>query len=312
MKSRYFSLLSVLLLVGSVISSSIQTTPVFMWTNTNQFVGKNSQYAPLTGVESIYDSFSSKGPLSSFVSKDKKSLETIVLFVEPTLNSQQVSNLAEAHSSNPDGGVFANLKNYIENSQSSFVAPYVTSENDIVGSKLATKLAEMKSINGQVILVSSQEGSIDTSKVVTKMTQSEFLSSKSVLVNGKTDLVVVQLNGDLKNDDELVKLVIEKVGQSSFLAIYCAEKISSESIERRYPESHDSLRDFEANFSQSLEQSHDHDDDLPDLPIWNDDIVMGLILSIPLLLILSVGTRCLYELQSELKFPNVSRNKKTN
>jgi len=286
--------LSVLALIGLAVSSeAIHTTPVLAWSNARFFQDKQ-QVKEVLNVESLGNLFSGKGSLESKPAN-------IVLFVSAHLNNENFFELAAAHSLNPNGGVFTNLKNLVESSASSLVVPHVTSTSEGKSSEeLIKQLAA--SIDGTVTVL-SEDGKSSLSIPSTSEKISSFTVSEESAV---TNLIVVMFKAQdltqFRSDDAIVEIVCKQLSGSSYVAVFTGNTAKTSSTLKRMPEDAPSMTSFHKRYAQENEHTSTN--------IWNSGVVSGLIISIPFLIILCCGLRCSFAIQSEVKFENQLQSKK--
>jgi len=282
------------------ISPSL-TSPVLMWSNKNAFALKNEQKVDVlsaNNVESILsDAF-------------KANPEVVVVFVEPHLRTEQLSILADAYQSHPTGGAFSHLKSAIENSVSSVVVPYVSVQTE---ESLASEIVSgvLSHVNNAKVIVGRAEGSTVLASLNSKAQTFTLqqLSAKlndrtwDVLSNGVVDVVVVCFNapaahlGDkeaadqYKQDDAFVGSVVSALQQTSYVAVFTADKPVAD-IQYSFPASSETMKIFEERNIQGFHQNI----------YFFQAVSEALVVMVPFLIILTIGVACTCGVQSELKF----------
>jgi len=277
---RGYIILSAILLIGAALASesSTSTSPLFLWSNIPYFQGKNNQVKTLTPVESIQETLQNSG----FISKTQKP-ETVIVFVQPNLND--FVKISAARTSKPDGGAFANLKKLVETSTSSVVIPYVLPKEGSISTHVIESLKSM--IDGTTTIVSK------------KFDQEEFKKTSN---NGLTDLIIVHFNGQFAEEDLLLNEYISMISSSTYVSIFTANESKDDNkvINKRF--SQNDIRTLSKRLSQEDYTSSGN--------IWNRSIVTGLVLMVPFIIILIVGLRCGFDIQSEINFEKPLSSKK--
>jgi hypothetical protein len=303
--------LAACILLSAIIFSvaSPSTTPVFFWSNTNYFLGRNEQIVDIISLQSLKTGLmqpqSSEAALLKINGK-AAAPELIVVFIEPELKTEQTSFLAEAYQDQPSGGVFANLKKFVETSKSSVVAPYASSHSDSIGTQLALDILEHLSKESQIFVASDSDKQLETSRQVTKLTLkqlNEKLNQKwEVVSNGVTDLLVVYLDQTHEVNDALVNTVCSGLKGAEYVAIYTGDQ-PTRAVMKRFPVEHATLADFE-EVNKQLYAIHDGNG-----PKWPDATLSGVVIIAPFVLILMIGICCTSSVQTPQKM-DAERSKK--
>jgi len=292
-----FRVLTLFTLFTSILC---QTFPLFLWSNDNFFHGSNNQI--LEGVSThqvseILGNIRQPNPLASYVSKTRNP-EIIVAFLNNDLSREQFSVVANAYSSQHNGGSFAHLKSSVETS-SSIVLPYTFGS----GLSLVEDLAAVLSSSASII-VASQDGSqtigLRGSSSISFQQMEESLSSGwDILKNGRTDLLVVFTSAQ---NDNMIARVEGALKNTNYLAVFA---LGSGAETMELPSSDPILRNFEERFIQANLEASDDDK-------WIiGEISQALIVMIPFLAVLGTGISCTRSLQSNLKFGLEKQNFKT-
>jgi len=316
---KYVAILASLL-VGVVLADitlDSQTSPLFLWSNTKYFSGKNIQVPDIISTQDIQDAFLQRkgdSPIINLFQPSFNTLEAIVIFIEPQLRTEQVSILADAYSTKSNGGVLSHLKKLIENSASSVVAPYVNVGNlQSIGSSLVLNLMKNLQSGASVVLARAQGSemlseladNVEVSHISLKDLMLKASTNWEVMSNGITDLIVVCFDAEEEVLNEKVREsysahdsflqildAFNKAG-AKYVALYTADKPSSNLL-LDMPVSDPAMSAFEEMHQQS--RSNTINDFFP------MDIMQALIFSIPLLIIAFLGICCTFNLQSALKF----------
>jgi len=282
---RSFIIAAALLLVGVAFSSASTTTsPVFLWSNTQYFTGKNLQVKTLTPAENFFQTLSRRDSLKP---------ETIVIFVQPHLKTDEFVALAGSRSSSPNGGAFNHLKTLIETSTSSVVVPYVLPNSEgAIGSEL---VEEIKSFKDGIVTIVSENADVEGYAGVEQIKLSD-ISTISPLDNGKTNLIVVYMTAtsaaDFSRDDARVQEICNRLSSKSYVAVFTAKNTVTQVQKRSFD-----LQDARP-LTKRLEQYSYYSS----ANVWNSSIVTALVVAVPLLLILFVGLSCGFDIQSEINF----------
>jgi len=298
MKSYIFA--SLLLFVGIAFAAeSIATSPVFLWSNSQYFNGKNVQVKSLTPVQSLQETIFK----SDFVSQSQKP-ETLIVFIQPHLRSDEFVTLAAARGATPNGGVFANLKTLVESSTSSLVIPNVLPASEgALGSHLVQELVSV--VDGSVTFVSTS-GKVEGAGDAKQIKMDDFLSTVPAAKNGKTDLIVVYMNAEnaahLATDDAKVQKFCQHISGQSYVAVFGAKSMVNKPLQKRFTEEEASVRQLSKRLTPGLVYIAAN--------MWNSSIVTALLISLPFILILAVGLCCVFDIQSEPNFEKPLSSKK--
>jgi len=253
-------------------------------------------------VQDINSAFNQKSnSVSKYFNKNSEQSEVIIVFVEPSLSSEQIPLLAHSFESNPNGGSLSNIKKYVESSKSSLIFPYVSSPS--VGSDLTQYLSS--SLKGTTYIVDGASMTIDELK-------EKINGNWEILSNGITDLIVVYFNSpallsmidessihsDYSNDDSSIKEIISAFGKKDikYTAIFTANHAGSAfDVIQSYTKSNGhEMRSFGAINRQT--------NDVLYTTNWPIGIVEAIFVMAPFIAILFVGICCTMQIQSTLKF----------
>jgi len=282
---RSFIIAAALLLVGVAFSSaSTATSPVFLWSNTQYFTGKNSQVKTLTPAENLFHTLSRRDSLKP---------ETVVVFVQPHLKTDEFVALAGSRSSNPNGGAFNHLKTLVETSTSSVVIPYVLPNSEgAIGSQLVEEINLFK--DGTVTIV-SENGEVEGFAGAKQIKLSD-ISTISPSDDGRTNLIVVYMtatnSAEFTRDDARVEEICNLLSGKSYVAVFTAKNTVVQAQKRSFDA--EDVRPLTKRLDQSIYTSSDN--------IWNGSIVTALVVMVPFLIILLVGLSCGFDIQSEINF----------
>jgi len=282
MKGILFIVLAVSL--SCALSELIQpavTSPALLWSNKNYFSGKNIQIADLVALSDISNAFSSSpataNPIAKFFTKGVKP-EVIFVFAEPSLSTEEFLIAVGAHQSQINGGQFSNLKQLIESSTSSVVAPYVNT---------STIRSLIQTIQASKIINVASQASEDVMSVQQFV---ELVNSGKweLTANGVTDLVVVQFDGSFASDDKALGSILS-TADYTYVALFTSARAS--------------VNTFTATFGKiAMLQEERALAASDDGGYWPDGVVAGLIIMVPFLIILAIGVSCTFNIQSALKF----------
>lgn len=162
---------------------------------------------------------SAPSSLSSLLASSAvKRPEIVLVFVQPELHTSQFSSLGSAYKRNPDGGVFQNLKSFVETSHGSLTVPYV--------------------YHGSNQHLLSQLRSVENVHFVDALDAPAFLTAnENLFTNGAVDVVVVEfasvtsdLAAKIKKDDALLGQIMRKANtltNGQYLAMYTANSAAS-------------------------------------------------------------------------------------
>jgi len=307
-KTTMEQILVMFILFISFISASPLSSPLFLWSNTKIFKSVNQEIFQSTTTQDL-SSFivASQSPLSVYYSETPSKPEIVVLFTQE-LSRNEFDVLAKVYDSEITGGSFSNLKTILENAASSVIIPYASTDS----SSLALHLKDL--VKRQPILVSQTETSTPFALKSLKFQQmslstlgDRLRSDWDILNNQVVDLIIVTLEGK-ESDTQLAK-VIDSIKNTKYVAAFVPS--SNVDYTTVFPDTHPIMFEFETLHLQDQQHTRAVVGNksnsngtvvIPQSSYWPAGIVQGLIVSIPLLIILSVGVHCAFTLQSALKF----------
>lgn len=216
MKSLLFVCSLVLALVA-LSEAATPTIPLFVWSNNKIFSRQGDQFLNTITENDIENALNSLlgSKTESFISEVQTNPEAVVLFVEPQLQTDQISHFGAAYANSPNGGAFSGLKGLLENSGSSIVAPYATTGNALsLLDSLLSRLADKHSI-----LLVREQGS-------TMFEEIKHLNVRSITMDtfsggdNKADLIVVCFNKAADADhlaahDMTIKAISDKISATT-------------------------------------------------------------------------------------------------
>jgi len=299
----FLTLVAIFVLLVRIESSKPYfTSPLFMWSNTEYFVGRNVHVDGYLSSEEVSHFLTKQeSKIQKYLNEKRIEPEVIFVFVEPELRTEQFPMLANSHSSHPNGGAFGKLKGTMESySTSSISIPYThVGDSNTIASSIISKLKRNLAEGAKILLAKDTDsnilGSIESEIERVSLDQLKSASNKwDLLSNGKTDVIVVcfnspvlhmdnidQVTSNYAADDAYINSLLHSFG-SSYLAIFTAESPAAEEIKQ-------------ARATMIVRQLNDNS-------IYPSDIVQAHIVMIPFLIILFVGICCTCSVQSELKF----------
>jgi len=288
------------------VFSMTETAPVFMWSNTQTFTGRNIQEIDVISARSLSKFMQTESPISKYMAKSDAP-EIIVLFVEPFyLSSEEFPLFAHAYDEQPNGGAFSNLKALVETSKSSIVIPYTSSAS--VGSEFIRSLTSSLS-GGSVYTVGDINSNIDSPNhlTVAQLTAKLGDSKWTPLNNGVTDLIIVHFTEPINSetvetrsssDDKLIGEIITAIDAVKYLAVFTSTSASihveNQSRRTTTPNGGAHLKAFEQRFGQNYDTLY--------FTNWPDGAIEAIIIMIPFIFILFIGVCCTFCLQSDLKY----------
>jgi hypothetical protein len=172
------------------------TIPLFVWSDSEIFNKHNEQVLNTLTTEDIENSLFSLLGLEArgFIGNAQiGTTNTVVLFVEPQLQTDQIPHFGSAYATTTDGGSLSALKGIVETSKSSFVAPYVTSG---IHFSLLDNILDRIASEIPVVLVRDEGShlfqSLSRRDSVQVVSVSNF--KEASISNDKASLIVVCLN----------------------------------------------------------------------------------------------------------------------
>jgi len=285
------------------------TSPLFMWSNTQYFVGKNMHMNEYTLVDDVVNGLiGEQSSLDPFLNGEKDQVEVIFVFVEPELRTEQFPMLADAYAVHPNGGAFSKLKGTLESyATSSLVVSYTHSSGTFksIGTSIVDELVANLAPGATITVAKDSDSDLffglASRRNVARLSlaQLKYVANKewSILSDGKTDLVVVcfdspavhpdnvdQVAPSYVADDAFMYALLHSLG-NSYLAVFTSDKPATESAKQ-------------ARATLMVRQLSDTTDD----SIYPSDVIEAHIVLIPFLIILFTGIYCTFGVQSDLKF----------
>jgi len=268
-----------------------------MWSNTQQFNGKNVYLNNYTSVEQISEKF-----LSKF-----SSMEAVFVFIEPELRSEQFPLLAEAYQVHPNGGAFSKLKGTLESySSSSIVIPYAhVNANKSIGLSVVNELMKKLKQDANIILaVDSDKIKVDHQRVTQlSLDQLKNVATKewNILSNGMMDLVIIGFDSPAihvgnvdevaptyARDDNYMYQLLHSI-EGHYVAIFTADMPAAETV--KIARANMMVRQLTAYSG-----------------LYPAELVEASFVMIPFILILFTGICCTFSVQSDLKFDAERKN----
>jgi len=291
------------------VYSMIETAPVFMWSNSQTFTGRNLQEIDVISARVLSKFTQTESPISKYLVQKSEAQEVIIVFVEPFLSSEQIPLLSHAYDERPNGGAFSNLKKLVETSKSSLVIPYTSSAS--VGSEFIRSLTASLPNGGSVYTVGDNTNSnVDSVQLtVAELLEKLGNSNWTPLNNGVTDLIVVHFNAptasnyddssvrtQYENDDHSIGAITTALEAVNYLAIFTSDSSSVrvESHESRSSHNGPHIKAFEQRFGQTFDTLY--------FTNWPDGAIEAIIIMIPFIFILFIGICCTFCVQSDLKY----------
>jgi len=286
------------------------TSPVFMWSNTNYFKGKNLHVSEYSSVDNIVNNLysSTDNTLTKYIGNVEEKPEAIFIFIEPELRTEHFSLLSNAYAVHPNGGAFSKLKGTLESyATSSLVIPYTHGgEQKSVGSTIVLDLIKrfpkssvtMASANPEALRILEHT---QISRI--SMEELKNLANKDwkILSNGEVDIVIIcfdsptvhsdnieLVSANYSFDDSYMHDLLQNIG-GNYLAIFTANEPASEKVRLARA----------TMMVRGLAQSDS---------LYSSDLVEAQIVMIPFLFILFLGICCTFGVQSDLKFDAEKKN----
>jgi len=296
-------------LVQADFFGSTFTAPLFMWSNTQYFVGKNVEVNEYTAAHDVANALiGQENSIAGYLTSKTPQLEVIFVFIEPELRTEQFPMLADAYSAHPNGGAFSNLKGTMESyATSSISIPYThVSSPQSIGTAIVTALTDNLPAGSTITLVkdsasdilSSFESRRDVAKISKDQLKTIVAKEWQILSNGVVDVVIVcfdspavtvdtvaELAPSFAADDAYMHDILHSLGSTKFLALFTADSPAHESIR-------------EARSERMVEALTD----TTSTSIYPPGVIEAQIVLLPFLFILFTGIYCTCSLQSDLKF----------
>jgi len=318
-------LLVVVAVFGGPWIAKEEPSPAVMWSDMKYFSGNNVQIRETVSpydlqkfiLHAIAQEMDQGNPLLASVISNENP-EVVVVFLEPKLSTSHLSQYSSAFS-NGKGGSFKNLKNNIQQSITSIVAPYYNligyTQEDIHITITNVILLHLEQHPTAYTAFATAGPNSDFEKInqVTLANLMDTLKTKeNLLHDGVTDLIVVQftdLEIDLatkySEDDELLGTIssyIKEVTNGKFLGMFTSSQASTltryASEEAHYYNYARSI-DFAllANGTNGTSPNGTNQDTFFPVDVWE-----GLLVASVLFIITWIGVQCTFSLQSPEKF----------
>jgi len=293
------ALLFLLALVQLVVGSA----PTFFWSNQDLF-GKNIESLQIMSFDEIKSGLFGEAQDSPLKTVSKNLPEVVITFVQPALTNEKFTVLA-------DEDAFKSLEFAIESSKSSYTVAY-TNEAQFAsqfasqfGNKFQTASVIMATEAGAAPVVQSsflpEEYSVQRMTIKTLQQKLEA-GNWDILHNQQTDLIVVLFDSNqeakiVSKHSEAIRKMVGALDATSYLAIYGTEVVKTETntISVEKSKQAEIKREYHTRSFQQIEQTVTTN-------YWPDNVVEGLILTVPLLIIVYIGITCTFSIQSGLKF----------
>lgn len=226
-------------------SRSSLTAPLFMWSDKQ--ILTTTQVADTVSSDYLSDALASLFGVDSEINYLNKNAapEVVIMFIEPEMRTDEVSQLASAFASTP-GGSLSNIKKAIESSASSVVMPYTTVDesswfnafHDIMN-QCNTNKASFFMTESRANLYFRLRGYNSVKTVAVDGLLAELRSSNS-FSNGVTDFVVVTFDSTAfaEHDVLIGKLVssISAATKGNYVAVYTANMPSVSDLKWSFSE----------------------------------------------------------------------------
>jgi len=286
----------------SLLSATPLSSPLFVWSNSQVFTLVNKEIFQTASASDLSKFLTgTPGTLSSYLNDKESKPELVVLFIQQ-LTREQFDTFAQVYDIQPNGGSFKNLKGILENAASSVIFPYASTDY----TQLAFSLKD--SVKRQPILVRQFESMIPSGLDELKVQhmnlptlKARLTSEWEILKNKIPDLLIVSLEGE--QSDEVLADVMESLQQTKYVAAFLAS--SGADYITRFPDTDPVMGAFEQEYIQDTLYRRavlGNSSNTVTGGYWPDSIVQGLLVSIPFLIVLSIGVHCAFTLQSGLKF----------
>jgi len=293
---------------------SLSTAPVFIWSNTNSFTGRNIQELSSISPQDITNFLQHKdGSLSQYLSKAYDQPEVVIVFAGKSLSTEKVSSIAHSYESQPSGGALSHLKQFVETSKSSIVIPYASTSIGVM-TEVVTPLVSGAS---SVIIVDGDGSSIGHLKLkfpYSTMTIDGLLSKMQnydweIYNNGKIDVIVIAFQShenlneedtykEYADDDAVIEKIVDRLQGAKYVGLYMSDQVNYATINVQekifYARSVDHFNAFEERYQQERDDLYTTN--------WPAGMIEALVVMAPFLLILFIGICCTFQLQSDFKF----------
>lgn len=208
------------------------TIPLFVWSDKSLFPKQNEQVLDTLTVQDIDDTLQAllfKTNSKNFI-KATGNPDSIVLFVESQLQTDQIPHFGGAYAASSNGGAFSILKSIVESSKASLVAPYVTagSQYSLLDSVLARIVRNLG--EGSVLMIREEGSSLLSSVSRYHSVQSMSISDvkADTFANGVPALVIVCLDKAVNTAQfsshgatvEAVNQAVSTATSGNFIAMY--------------------------------------------------------------------------------------------
>jgi len=277
------------IILGAAIAASLNV-PILGWSSKEKFFSKSQI--------NEYNQHQFKSLLSHII-KDG-SFETLTIFVEPKLRSDQLSAIFDSYSTKSNGGILKSLKNTFESAESNVYIPYTHTS----GAFVSTVVSQIKNqINGQLFVAKdfASDFNIEGATVVSLDSVSDI---SNVMSNNVLDVLIVVLPNDFKSQDQVISRFQTLVGSTKFVSFFTSESASEVDIKMNFEHNLITRQDFESKLlEQTVESSTSSDSSSSEPgqkkyfnyftgPVMETYLIIGILLAI-----FFTGLCCLLDLQ---------------
>jgi len=290
-------LLSIILLLCFVQAtiSTLSTSPLFMWSNSNDFETKNGQVdEPLSSSEVVdalrrFSGVPAQGKNELFVSTDSKP-EVVLFFLAP--QTSNIGVLSGAYSQNVPCTLPFLKENIQSETGSSVVAQYVSMDSLKFKTSLRTFFNQLS--EEQTVLATGPNAAslfFTVQHQNKKLIALEGLEQEPIFQNGVTDFVFVVLPS-VENPSVVDTIEVVRRSTSHFVTILAFETVTEQSrLSKYYEQGQTSFQHRGAHFF--ARDSSDDDDSY-----WPPEILEAVIMAIIYAPILLIGICCTCTMKS--------------
>jgi hypothetical protein len=230
--------------------------------------------------------------LSHYFTSNEKQPEAIIAFVYKQLGTGSSGLLTGAYTDNTDKARLAFLKTTLEQSKSCLSVPFV----DNSGASMTKAISK-----ASTSFVSFDLGKMDCDALIAAISSKEH---KKLLKNGVTDTILVKVDKVQELSPKCMSRFLKVIGSrtTNYVAMVASET-SAQSITMSYDKEIRKLKEQPTtfNFGEVLKASNGTN--TADLEQWAS-IVVGVPMALFMVLMFLIGTSCMMDIDTPVRFPN--------
>ncbi|KAF2072601.1 hypothetical protein CYY_006079 [Polysphondylium violaceum] len=244
--------ITLFILVNIILGAAIASlnVPILGWSSKEKFFSKSQI--------NEYNQHQFKSLLSHII-KDG-SFETLTIFVEPKLRSDQLSAIFDSYSSKSNGGNLNTLKTSFESAASNVYIPYTQTSGSFVSSVISQIKDE---INGQLIVAKDFNSQFDI-EGATIVSLDSVSDISNIMKNKVLDVLIVVLPNEIESQDQIISK-FETLSGSNFVSFFTSESASEVDIKMNFQHNVISRQEFVSHLVNA-DSASKHSSEAPPAP----------------------------------------------